>query len=270
RIPMRSVRRASERSGTWALASGSSRLPLATLRFMRGRGLAHPGAIVPRLAPSLHPLLGDRAFAADDCVEFFPIYVAEIVAALLLVPLEVGVRDCELEEVRLRYGNVDELLAKLIIGLALDPPTHRLSRVGAVGVRRSEHHQARPPPAVERILRHPLLLRRAVRHRNHDLVALALVEALFLANAHHCASIRPVARPLQRYLVHDRRAVDEPADRANIRPGKRRVIENGRVLRLAGVQRFDHLLAARPERLRSTIEIQPVTGLVLYLREQDR
>ncbi len=43
-----------------------------------------------------------------------------------------------------------------------------------------------------------------------------------------------------------------------------------RVLGLARVQRLDHLLAARAERLRRAIEIEAVAGLVLHLGEQDR
>src|SRR4029079_15300122 len=98
----------------------SSPLPFATLRFMCGCCLAHPGAIVPGLAPRLHSFLRDPGLAADDRVEFLPIHLAEIVAALLLVPFESRIGNLELQEIRLRNGDVDKFLAKLIIGFALD------------------------------------------------------------------------------------------------------------------------------------------------------
>jgi hypothetical protein len=62
--------------------------------------LADPRAIVPGVTARLHPLLGDRAFAADDGVEFLPVDLAEIVAVLFGVPLERGIGDGQAEEIR--------------------------------------------------------------------------------------------------------------------------------------------------------------------------
>ena len=64
------------------------------------------------------------------------------------------------------------------------------------------------------------LLRRALAQLHHDLVTLALVEAFLLADADHGAGIRPVGTPADRDLVGDRRAVDQPADGADIGPGQ--------------------------------------------------
>ena len=47
----------------------------------------------------------------------------------------------------------------------------------------------RPPEAIERVLRHGLLRGRAAAEREHDLVALTLVKALFLADPNHGAGI---------------------------------------------------------------------------------
>ena len=55
-------------------------------------------------------------------------------------------------------GHVDELLAELVVGDPLDLPCHRLLGVGRLGVVGAEHHQRRPPPAVEGVLGHRLLL----------------------------------------------------------------------------------------------------------------
>src|ERR1044072_7755525 len=104
---------------------------------MRRRGLGHPRALVPRFAPRLHALLRGRALAPHDSIELLPVDLAEVVAALLLVPLEVGIWYRQLQEIGLRDRDVDELLAKLVIGLALDPPAHRLGGVRAVGVGRA-------------------------------------------------------------------------------------------------------------------------------------
>src|ERR1041385_7057235 len=90
-----------ERKLPRAASHCSCRLSLPTFRFMRFRRLAHPGAILPGLAASLHPFLGDRAFTADDRVKFLPVDLAEIVAALLVVPFEGRVGNLEVQEIRL-------------------------------------------------------------------------------------------------------------------------------------------------------------------------
>ena len=138
----------------------------------------------------------------------------------------------------------------------------------ALAVRRAEHHQARPPPAVERILGERLLLGRPGRERQHDLVALALVEALLLADADHRPRIGSIGAAAERDLVHDRRAVDEPADGADVGPGQRRIVEDRGILGLAGQELVDHLLARHAERLGGGVEVEPVAALVLHLGEQ--
>src|SRR3546814_4890455 len=90
----------------------SRRLPLRPLLGIGGRGLADPGVCFPGVAARLHTLLGDRALALHHGVEFLPVDLAEIVAALRLVPLEVRVRHLEADRVGLRFGDVDEFLAR--------------------------------------------------------------------------------------------------------------------------------------------------------------
>src|SRR5690606_10867164 len=121
----------------------------------------------------------------------------------------------------------------------LDLPLHAFCAVGAFGIVGAEHHEAGPPPTVERILRHFFLLRRSFREHAHDLVALALMEAFLLADAYHGPGIRAVAGACEHHLVHDRGTVDEPADRADIRPRKCWVIEDAAVLGLAAEQILD-------------------------------
>ena len=76
-------------------------------------------------------------------------------------------------------------------------------------------------------------------------VALALVEALLAADAHHRAGVGRVGAAAERHLVHDRRAVDQPADGADVGPAQRRVVEDRAVLGAAGVQRVEQLVAAQ-------------------------
>ena len=65
-------------------------------------------------------------------------------------------------------------------------------------------------------------------------------------------------------------AIDQPTDRADVRPGQSRIVEDGGVFGFAAVQCLNHLLAARAERLGGAIKIEPVPRLVLHLGEQDR
>ena len=109
----------------------------------------------------------------------------------------------------------------------------------------------------------------AVHQLEQDLEALPLVEALLLADAHHRASVRSVAGAAERHLVADRGAVDEPADRAHVGPGRGRVVEDRGVARLAGDERVGHVVARGAERLRGGVEVEPVARLVLHLGHQD-
>jgi hypothetical protein len=127
------------------------------------------------------------------------------------------------------------------------------------------HHQRF---TVHRVLRHGALARRARRQRGEHLEALALVKILLGADPQHGTGIGTIRGLGERGLVDDRRAVDQPADRADIRPAERGVVEDARVLRGAGEQLSDHLLARRPQRLGGPVEVQAVTGLVLHLGEE--
>ena len=110
----------------------------------------------------------------------------------------------------------------------------------------------------------------AVRERVQDLEALPLVERLLLADPHHRPGVRAVGAAADRHLVDDRGAVDQPADRAHVGPGQRRVVEDRGVLLPAGVQQVEQLVAVDAERLGGGVEVEPVAGLVLHLGHQDR
>ena len=137
-------------------------------------------------------------------------------------------------------------------------------------VRRAEHHQRRPPPAVHRVLRHGVLRLGAAAEGQQQFVALALVEGLLLADADHRAGVRAVRAAAQRHLVGDRRAVHQPADGADVGPGQGRVVEDRGVLLAAGVQLVEQLVAAGAQGLGGAVEIQAVARLVLHLGHQDR
>jgi hypothetical protein len=56
------------------------------------------------------------------------------------------------------------------------------------------------------------------------------METFLFANANHGAAVWAVACALQRNLIHNGSAVDQPTNSTDIRPGNRRIIENRRVL----------------------------------------
>ncbi|CPM42962.1 Uncharacterised protein [Bordetella pertussis] len=209
--------------------------------------------------------------ALDHRVELVPVDRAEIVMAALGVPLQVRIGHRQPQVLGLRHGLVDHFLAQFVVGEQLDLPLHRLRAVGRVGVGGAEHHQRRPPPAIERLLAHGLLLGRAVQaHLDQQIVALALVERLFLAHAHHGARVGAVRTSAQRDLVDDGRAIDQPADHADIGPCQGGIVEDAGVLGAARVQIVDQVLARNAQRLGRAVEIQAVPGLVLHLGQQDR
>ena len=215
------------------------------------------------------PLLVARAVALEDLLELRPVDRAEVVVAALLVPLEVRVGEGEAEGLRLRDADVDEAPAQFVVRMALDLPGHRLRGVRGLVVGRAEHHQRRPPPAVHRVLGHRVLLRGAAAEGEQQLVALALVEGLLLADADHGARVRAVGAAAQRDLVGDRGAVHQPADRADVRPGQGRVVEDRRVLLAAGVELVEQLFAAGAEGFGRAVQVEAVARLVLDLGHQD-
>ena len=223
-----------------------------------------------RAQPRSQPLAVAGSTALKHGLKLTPVDGAKPVVLRGLVPAQLRVRNREPEELRLRHSDVDELLAQLIVTEALDLPAHRLRRMLRVGVARAEHHDRRPPPAVQRILRHGALLRRAACQGQHDLEPLALMKTLFLADAHHGARIGPVRAAADGNLVHDRRAIDQPADRPHIGPGQRRVIEDARVFGGAGEQLLEHLLARDAECFRGAVQVHAVAAFILHLRDQHR
>src|SRR5690606_20188080 len=108
------------------------------------------------------------------------------------VPFEIGIRYGQADEFSLRDGLVDELLTQFIICLALELPLHRLLGVDRFGIGWAEHHQRWPPPAIECVLRHFLLLRRSLCKRHHDFKSLTLVETFFFTYADHRTRVRTV------------------------------------------------------------------------------
>src|SRR5215469_8846752 len=133
----------------------------AMLGGVRRSGLADPGAGLMRRAPRLQPLLIAGPVALQHRLELAPVDRTGEVVLAGLIPAQSRVGHGESEELRLRDGDVDELLPQLVVGEPFDAPAHRLRRVCGAGIARTEHHERGPPPAVERILRHGALLRGA-------------------------------------------------------------------------------------------------------------
>ena len=115
-----------------------------------------------------------------------------------------------------------------------------------------------------------MMFGRAVQaHLHQQVVALALVEGFLLTDAHHGARVRAVGAAAQRDLVDDGGAVDQPADHADVGPAERGVIEDAGVLRAAGVQVVDQVVARHAQGFRGAVQVEPVAGLVLDLGQQD-
>ena len=135
----------------------------------------------------LQALFVAGAIAFQYVVEFFPIDRSKSVVPCFFVPLKLLIWDGESKEFGLWNGLVYEFLPEFIIGFALDLPVHALSRIGGLLIRWAEHHQGWPPPAVERILSHFLLLLGSLAQGKHDLVSLTLMEAFLFAYPNHGA-----------------------------------------------------------------------------------
>ena len=110
-----------------------------------------------RLAPRRQTVAVAGAVARQHLIEFVPVDRAVFPVADCVL-LHAGIGNGQSKELRLRHGGIDEFLSQLVIGKALDLPFGRGVAVLAGLVGRAEHHQHRPPPAIERVLRHRLLL----------------------------------------------------------------------------------------------------------------
>src|SRR5256885_12760753 len=228
------------------------------LHGVRGGRLAHPAPGLIRRAPRLEALAVAGSVPCEHRMKLVPVDRADQIMLRGRIEAQRAVGNREPQELRLRHRDIDEFLAQFVVAEALDLPTHRLGGVPGVGIARPEHHDRGPPPAVERILRHRPLRAAPLRQRQHDLEPLALVKALLLADAHHGTRVRAIGAAADGDLVHDRRAIDQPADRAHVRPGECRVVEYARVLGGAGQQLLENLRPRDAERLRGAGQVNPV------------
>ncbi len=192
-----------------------------------------------------------------------------VIVAALGIPLQCRIRQVQSQQLDLRHGGIDEFLAQIVVADPLDAPLHGLRRVNRGAVAGSEHHDHRPPPAIQGFLRHGLLLGSAAAQRQHDVEALTLMKRLFLADPDHRARVRSVRATAQRDLIHDGGAIDQPADGTDICPCRRRVVEDARILCLAAEQGIDHLLARGTQGFGGGVQIQAVPALILNFRQED-
>jgi len=72
----------------------------------------------------------------------------------------------------------------------------------------------------------------------------------------------------QHRLVHDRRAIHQPADGANVGPRQRRIVEDARVLRLAVEQLLHQLVAVDAQRFGAAVDVEAVARFVLHLGDE--
>src|SRR5215510_11438822 len=104
------------------LFGGLRRLPTLALFRIGGGRLTHPRAVGMRLAPRRHAVAVAGAIARQHRFEFGPVDLA-ISPVTVGVLLHVRIGNAEAEVVRLRHRGIDEFLAQLVVGEALDLPS---------------------------------------------------------------------------------------------------------------------------------------------------
>src|SRR5438270_4483962 len=101
------------------------------------------------------PFLRLRAVTGDDVLELVPIGLGVLPHAVVaLAELRVVQLEAELED--LRHVAVEELLARLLVALRLDPPLEHRVLAGWDRVAVELHERA--PPSIERLLHEAELL----------------------------------------------------------------------------------------------------------------
>ena len=207
------------------------RQPSRLLCRVRGRRLAHPRALLVRRAPARDALRVARAVARDDALRTRPsrgrrsrgARAARSSAARGRAGSRRGAAACGTVMSTKRWRS-----SSLRVPLdphAIDCAVLGESSSGGPNIISDGHHQRSTASCTIAPLRFG-----AAHHGQQQLVALALVEGLLLADADHRARVRAVGAAAQRHLVADRRAVDEPADHADVGEGGRRIVEDRRVL----------------------------------------
>src|SRR4051812_10131372 len=78
------------------------------------RGLAHPGAVVMRLAPRREAVAVAGAVAGQHLLELFPVDRAVLPVAVGIL-LHAGIGNRQAQELRLRDSGIDEFLAQLVV-----------------------------------------------------------------------------------------------------------------------------------------------------------
>src|SRR5829696_2925156 len=226
-------------------------------------GAADPLGLRARGLAQLQPLLRHRAVTGDDVFELVPVRLGELPDAVVVLA-QLRVRNGQPQLPDLRDVAVEELLARLAVALALDPPDIHRVVLGRNRVPVELHE--RPPPPVQRLLHHLVLLVPAVHNREDHVAAVEDVERLFPADLLHDPRVRRVRALEERLLADDRRGVHEPGDHADVAPRLRRVVEDVVELRLARDQVGEALLARLPEVLDDAVDQLRVADLVLHLR----
>src|SRR3984957_6350033 len=177
----------------------------ATLMLFR---VCHCSVTNPRAAlvvtvSGAHPITVTWAITAQHVVELIPLDRPKVIRLTLFIPYQLRVRNRKSKKLGLRHGLVNESLSQLVIGKELDLPPHRLVPVSRLPSRRPLHHQRRPPPAIQSILRHRLLFLRTSAQAQHNVESLTLMKALFFTDSNHRACIWPIGAAAQRNLVDD-------------------------------------------------------------------
>src|SRR6186713_2590523 len=110
-------------------------------------GISDPAPVFVSRTPRLDPLAIAGTVTLQHRLKFGPVDGSKVIVLSGFVPLQCRIRNGEAQKVGLRSRDINKLLPQLIIGEALDLPTHGLRRMLRVPVTRPKHHDGRPPPA---------------------------------------------------------------------------------------------------------------------------
>src|SRR4051794_35330126 len=98
--------------------------PLGAFGGMRQRCLAHPRTSLVSFGVHRHALAIAWPVAGEHALELGPVDLAVAPMAARLVERELGVRERQAQIAALRNRGIDELLAQIVVGEALDLPLH--------------------------------------------------------------------------------------------------------------------------------------------------
>src|SRR5690606_10975179 len=112
-----------------------------------------------------------------------------------------------------------------------------------------------PPPTVEGILGHCLVLFGTTAEREDYFISLTLMKAFFFTNPNHRSGIRAKRSIAQRNLIDNCGSIHQPTDSANVGPRNSRIVEDRGIFGSSTMKLVVHFLSGNSQGFTSGIEI---------------